>query len=89
LATIAFKRLFEPIDFFFFFFKSFDLFVIFLDSMAPRKVAASKGGAKRGGGAMARGSGRGVASSSRASPAAVGEPADVPMIVGELLTLAG
>ena len=57
--------------------------------MVPRKVAASKGGAKRGGGAMARGSGRGVASSSRASPTVVGEPTDVPMIVSELLTLAG
>ena len=55
--------------------------MIFLDSMAPRKVAASKGGAKRGGGA--------VASSSRFSPVAVGAPADVPMIVGEFLIFAG
>ena len=88
-------RVLEPkpivlvLDFFIDSFDSFDFSVSFLDFMAPRKVAASKGGAKRGGGAMARGSGRGVASSSRASPAAVGEPADVPMIVGELLTLAG
>jgi hypothetical protein len=73
---------FEPIDFLsFFFFKSFDFFVTFLDSMAPRKVAASKEGAKRGGGA--------AASSSRFSPAAVGAPADVPMIVGEFLIFAG